>query len=80
MKIRYAVPPAILRLPYIDTLRMALMDSQKDGLQETTNVLCIYAVQAGLRINVRKAEFMAIAKNTSQRQCTKEGTVEGSLA
>ena len=65
MKIRYAVPPAILRSLYIDTLSMALMDSQKDGLQETTDLLCNYAAQAGLRINVRKAEFMAIAKNTS---------------
>ena len=62
---------------------MALMDSTKDDLQETTDLLCKYAAQAGRRINVRKTEVMAVAKNTSQRPYTEEGTVdisvEGSL-
>ena len=71
----------VLDTDYADD--MALMDSTKDGLQETTDLLCKYAAQAGLRINVRKTEVMAVAKNTSQRPYTEEGTVdisvEGSL-
>ena len=35
-----------------------------------------FAAQAGLRINARKTEVMAIAKNTSQRPFTKKGTVD----
>ena len=34
---------------------------------------------AGLRINVRKTEGMAVAKNTSQQLYTEEGTVEISV-
>ena len=55
---------------------MALLDNTKDGFQETTDVLCNYAAQAGLRINARKTEVMDIAKNTSQRPFTKEGAVD----
>ena len=56
---------------------MALIHNNKDGLQETADLLWKYADQAGLRINARNNEIMAIiAKNTSQRPYTKEGTVE----
>ena len=46
---------------------MALLDNCKDGLQESTDQLCKYAAQAGLMVNAKKTEAMAIAKNTSQR-------------
>ena len=64
----------VLDTDYADD--MALLDNTKDGLQETTDLLCKYAAQAGLRINAKKTEVMAIAKNTSQRPFTKEGTVD----
>lgn len=37
------------------------------------------AAQAGLRIKVKKTEVMAVAKNTSQRPYTEEGTVDISV-
>jgi hypothetical protein len=40
---------------------MPLMDNTKDGLQETTDIWCKYAAQTGLKINVEKAEVMAVA-------------------
>ena len=41
--------------------------------------MCKYAAQAGLRIIVKKTEVMAVAKNTSQRMYTEEGTVDVSV-
>ena len=35
----------VLNADYVD---MALLDNSKDGLQETTDLLCKYAAQAGL--------------------------------
>ena len=67
----------VLDTDYADD--MALLDNRKDGLQETTDLLSKYAAQAGLRINVRKTEVMAVAKNTSQRPYTEEGTVDISV-
>jgi hypothetical protein len=65
---------------------LALLNlNNKDGLEETTDLLSKYANQAGLklRINAEKTEVMAVAKNTTQRPFTEEGTVditiEGSL-
>ena len=55
---------------------MALLDNSKDGLQETTDLLCKHAAQAGLRINAKKTEVMAVAKNTTQRPYTEEGTFD----
>ena len=54
-----------------------------DGTKESNDRLCRYAAQAGIRIYARKTVVMAVAKNTSQRPYTEEGTVnisvEGSL-
>ena len=55
---------------------MALLDNCKDGLQESTDQLCKYAAQAGLCVNAKKTEAMAIAKNTSQRPYTEAATVD----
>jgi hypothetical protein len=63
----------ILDTDYADD--MALLDNSKDGIQETTDLLRKYADQAGLRINAKKMEVMAVAKNTTQQQYTEEGTV-----
>ena len=46
---------------------MALLDNCKDSLQESTDLLCKYAAQAGLFVNAKKTEAMAIARNTSLR-------------
>ena len=64
----------LLDVDYADD--MALLDNSKDGLQETTDLLCKYATQAGLRINVKKTEVMAIGKDTTQRPYTEESTVD----
>lgn len=64
----------VLDTDYADDL--AIMDNTKDGLQETTDLLCKYAAQAGLRINAKKTEVMAIGKNTSQRPYTEAATVD----
>ena len=58
---------------------MALLDNCKDGLQESTDLLCKYAAQAGLCVNAKKTEAIgaiAIAKNTSQRPYTEAATVD----
>ena len=55
---------------------MAVLDNSKEGLQETTDLLCKYAAQAGLRINTTKTETMAIAKHTTQWPYTEEATVD----
>ena len=39
-------------------------------------MLCKYAAQAGLRINVKKTKVMAIGKDTIQRPYTEESTVD----
>ena len=64
----------LLDVDYADD--MALLDNSKDGLQETTDLLCKYAAQAGLRINVKKTEVMANGKDTKQRPYTEESTVD----
>ena len=64
----------LLDVDYADD--MALLDNSKDSLQETTDLLCNYAAQAGLRINVKKTEVMAIGKDTTQQPYTEESTVD----
>ena len=64
----------LLDVDYADD--MALLGNSKDGLQETTDLLCKYAAQAGLKINVKKTEVMAIGKDTTQRPYTEESTVD----
>ena len=64
----------LLDVDYADD--MALLDNSKNGLQETTDLLCKYAAQAGLRINVKKTEIMACGKDTTQRPYTEESTVD----
>ena len=53
----------LLDVDYADD--MALLDNSKDGLQETTDLLCKYATQAGLRINMKKTDVIAIDSNNS---------------
>ena len=64
----------LLDVDYADDI--ALLDNSKDGLQETTDLLCKYTAQAGLRINVKKTEVMAIGKDTTQRPYTEESMVD----
>ena len=52
---------------------VALLDNCMDGLQESTDLLCKYAAQAGLCVIAKKTGAMAIAKNTSQKPCALAG-------
>ena len=55
---------------------MAVLDDKKDGLQETTDLLCKFAGFAGLKVNAEKTKSMAMGKNTSQRPYTEETTID----
>ena len=46
---------------------MALLDNTKEGLQETTDLLCKYSAYAGLMVNAGKTKCMAVSKSASQR-------------
>lgn len=65
---------SLMDMDYADD--MALVDNTKEGLQETTDLLCKYAAYAGLQINAKKTKSMATGKNTSQRPYTKECTLD----
>ena len=54
---------------------MALVDKNKEGLQETTDLLCKYAAYAGLQVNVKKIKCMETGRNASQQPYTKECTL-----
>ena len=60
---------------------MAVMDNSKQGLQESTELLCRYSAYSGLRVNSKKTQVMAFGKYTDQRpyteDCTLDITVEG---
>ena len=55
---------------------MAVLDDTKDGLQESTDLLSTYASLAGLKINAKKTECMAVGKKTSQRPFTETNTLD----
>ena len=46
---------------------MAMLDNSKEGLQETTDLLCKYSAYAGLTVNAGKTQSMAVSKWASQR-------------
>ena len=50
----------VLDTDYADD--MAMMDDTKEGLQESTDLLSHYGAYAGLRINSKKTESMAVSK------------------
>ena len=56
-------------------MQMTWLDNSEEGLQETTDLLCMYGAQGGLIITGKKTEAMVIGKATSQRPYTKEATV-----
>ena len=55
---------------------MALLDNTKEGLQETTDLLCRYSAYAGLKINAGKTQSMAVSKRASQRPYCRDDTLE----
>ena len=55
---------------------MAMLDNSKEGLQETTDLLCKYSAYAGLKINAGKTQSMAVSKSASQRPYSKDDTVD----
>ena len=55
---------------------MALLDNTKEGLQETTDLLCKYSAYAGLKINAGKTQSMAVSKRASQRPYCENDTLE----
>ena len=58
---------------------MALLDNTKEGLQETTNLLCKYSTYAGLKINAGKTKCMAVSKCASQRPYCRKDTLDISV-
>ena len=64
----------VLDTDYADDL--ALLDDEKEGLQESTDLLSHYASLAGLKINAKKTECMAVGKWTSQRPFTEANTLD----
>ncbi len=80
-----AISPAqedtvVLDTDYADD--MAALDNSKEGLQETTDLLCKFSAYAGLKVNAGKTKSMAVGKNTSQQpfteQCSLDITVDTS--
>ncbi len=67
---------SILDTDYADY--MALLDNDKAGLQETTDLLCKYSAYAGLKLNTgkNKTQTMAVSKSASQRPYTEEDTLD----
>ena len=55
---------------------MALLDNTKEGLQETTDLLCKYSAYAGLKINAGKTQSMAVSKRASQRPYCENDTLD----
>ena len=55
---------------------MALLDNSKEGLQETTDLLCKYSAYAGLKINAGKTQCMAVSKRASQRPYSRDDTLD----
>ena len=64
----------VLDTDYADD--MAIMDNSTDGLQESTDLLAHYCSYAGLRINAKKTQCMAISKSASQRPYNKKDCIE----
>ncbi|KAL5254332.1 hypothetical protein ACHWQZ_G013943 [Mnemiopsis leidyi] len=64
----------VLDTDYADDI--ALLDDNKEGLQESTDLLSQYASLAGLMINPKKTECMAVGKWTSQRPFTETNTLD----
>ena len=57
-------------------MQMTVLDNSEEGLQETTDLLCMYGAQGGLRINGKKTDAMVIGKAISQRPYTKDTPVQ----
>ena len=58
----------VMESDYADDL--AVMDNTEEGLQEFTNLIAYYTSYAGLKINAKKTQCMAISKCASQRPYT----------
>ena len=67
----------ILDTDYADD--MAILDNTEEGLQESTDLLAHYSSYAGLRINAKKTQCMAVSKCASQRPYTKSDCIELSV-
>ena len=64
----------VLDTDYADD--MAILDNSRDGLQESTDLLAHYCSYAGLRINAKKTQCMAISRSASQRPYLRGDYVE----
>ena len=65
---------AVLDTDYADD--MAVLDNTKEGLQETTDLLCKFSAYAGLKVNAKKTQSMAVSKNTTQQPYTEECSLD----
>ncbi|KAL5251714.1 hypothetical protein ACHWQZ_G014759 [Mnemiopsis leidyi] len=64
----------VLNTDYADD--MAFMYNSTDGLQESTDLLAHYCSYAGLRINAKKTQCMAVSKSASQRPYNKKDCID----
>ncbi|XP_063686061.1 uncharacterized protein LOC134819840 [Bolinopsis microptera] len=64
----------IMDSDYADDL--AVMDNTEEGLQESTDLIAYYTSYAGLKINAKKTQCMAISKCASQRPYTERDSIK----
>ena len=55
---------------------MAILDNSRDGLQESTDLLAHFSSYAGLKINAKKTQCMAVSRCASQRPFNKSDSIE----
>ncbi|KAL5252017.1 hypothetical protein ACHWQZ_G014984 [Mnemiopsis leidyi] len=67
----------ILDTDYADD--MAILDNSGEGLQESTDLLAHYSSYAGLKINAKKTQCMAVSKCASQRPFIRGDCIELSV-
>ncbi|KAL5257293.1 hypothetical protein ACHWQZ_G012277 [Mnemiopsis leidyi] len=67
----------ILDTDYADD--MAILDNSGEGLQESTDPLAHYSSYAGLKINAKKTQCMAVSKCASQRPFIRGDCIELSV-
>ena len=72
-KMKTVEEKVILDTDYADD--MAIMDNSGEGLQESTDLLVHYSSYAGLRINAKKTQCMAVSKCASQRPFIKDDCI-----
>jgi hypothetical protein len=64
----------VLDTDYADD--MDILDNSRDGFQESTDLLAQFSSYAGLKINAKKTQCMAVSKCASQHPFNKSDSIE----